>query len=139
MKYENEVRKCLGPEVFNALLEAVDCGEFGLQQAEDLATGLHSRAKGNFLIKKQSPNYSFDKHSLRKIFSDWYQHDWPDDQDQSGVTLKKLLNVLERNEENKVLIKRLKLIKENSEDQVQYTSLTCHRNILYRRLRLSNL
>ena len=90
-------------------------------------------------IEKQFPNYSFDKHSLRKILSDWYQHDWQDDQDQSGVTLKKLLNVLERNDENKVLIKRLKLIKENSEDQVQYTSLTCHRNILYRRLRFSNL
>ena len=124
MKYENEVRKCLGLEVFNALLEAVDCGEFGLQQAEDLATGLHSRAKGNFLGDKQLPNYSFDKHSLRKIFSDWYQHDWPDDQDQSGVTFKKLLNVLEQNDDNKVLIKKLKLIK-NREDQVQYTSFTC--------------
>ena len=120
MRYEKEVRERLGPKVVDTLLEAVDRGNLGLQQAEDLADGLHPTAQGNFLRAKQLPNFYFDKHSLRRILSDWYQYDWPGGE--SGVILEKLLMVLEQNEENQPLIQELKGIKD-SEDQVQNTSL----------------
>ena len=122
MRYEKEVRERLGPKVVDTLLEAVDRGNLGLQQAEDLADGLHPTAQGNFLRAKQLPNFYFDKHSVRRILSDWYQYDWPGDE--SGVTFNKLLLVLEQNEENKPLIQELKKMKNNEDQiQVQKTSL----------------
>ena len=45
---EREMRDILGTEVVDCLLEAVDRGDFSQQQAEDLAGGLHQRARGDF-------------------------------------------------------------------------------------------
>ena len=120
MLYETEVRQCLGPKVVDCLLDAVDRGDLSLQQAEDLARGLHPTAGGNFQRAKDLPNFRYDRTSLRQILSDWYLLDWPGGE--SGVILEKLLMVLEQNEENQPLIQELKGIKD-SEDQVQNTSL----------------
>ena len=60
---------------------------------KDLARGLHPTAGGNFLRAKQLPNFIYDRTSVRKIMSDWYDLDWPGNE--SGVTLEKLKMVLD--------------------------------------------
>ena len=92
MLYEQDVRQELGSEVVDCLLEAVDHGYLSLQQVEDLARGLHPTVGGNFLRLKQLPNFNFDRASLRKILSDWYQYDGT--LLETGVTLEKLQRVL---------------------------------------------
>ena len=92
---EREVYKLLGPEVIGCLLDKVDRGDVGLQQVEDLAGSLHSKAKGNLKRKKECPNFKYDRMTLREVLCDWYREDWPEgSNNESGVTLEKLKEAL---------------------------------------------
>merc|ERR1712226_84030 len=89
---ERNVRQQLTPKVVDCLLEAVDRGEVSLQQAEDLAMGLHRRTGGEFKRTKDLANFKYDRTSLRQVLTDWFRYDWQDDE--SGVTFEKLQSVL---------------------------------------------
>ena len=92
---EREVYKLLGPEVIGCLLDRVDRGDVSLQQVEDLAGGLHTKAKGNLKRKMQCPNFKYDRTTLREVLCDWYREDWPEgSNDESGVTIEKLKEAL---------------------------------------------
>ena len=92
---EREVYKLLGPEVIGCLLDRVDRGDVSLQQVEDLAGRLHTKAKGNLKRKMQSPNFKYDRTTLREILCDWYREDWPEgSNNESGVTIEKLKEAL---------------------------------------------
>ena len=58
---EKQVRKLLGSNVVDCLLEAVDRADLTLEQIEDLARGLHLTAGGNFLRAKELPNFKPDR------------------------------------------------------------------------------
>ena len=120
---EREVYELLGEDAVSCLLVAVDRGDIELQQVVDLAGELHPTVRGNLLRKKDSPDFKYDRTTLRQVLCDWYNKDWPEDlSGDSGVTFEKLQKalsniqvVLERSsKDGKVVLKGVAHNEENT-------------------------
>ena len=83
-KWEDEVTKALGSVCYDLLLDEVDANRISAKHTLDIARMLHKTVGGNFEKARDAHNFTYDRHALRNVISDWYLYA------PKEVTLKKL-------------------------------------------------
>ena len=91
-QYDKEVKEKLGEEVVKMILDAVENAEITKQKMEDIAQGFGPKVRGGHV----SRNDACDSAEMRKILSDWYQHELYDMGGEEGV--QKLVKLFESEE-----------------------------------------
>ena len=68
---EGETKRCIGPDGWDALLEAFDVGTISLAKADTIATKLNPYTGGWFKRLQSLPNFNFNRQTFKGILMDW--------------------------------------------------------------------
>ena len=71
-KNDNNVRKALGKEAWDILIEKTKDGGIGSQQMKDVSLALHPNVGGNHLRRVDELKVMCDDRELREILGDWW-------------------------------------------------------------------
>ena len=73
-KWEGEVKKALGPQCYDLLLDEVDANRINAKHTLDIACILHKTVGGNFDKASNANNFPYDRHAFRNVLSYWYKY-----------------------------------------------------------------
>ena len=74
-KNDNNVRKALGIEAWDILIEKTKEGGIGSQHMKDISQALHRIVGGNHLRRVDEAKVMCDDHELREILGDWWEQE----------------------------------------------------------------
>ena len=89
--YDADVKKLLGIEVYNYILERVSHGFISGQHMRDISSQLHPSVRGNHLRRVGSGN-ACDEAEFRRILGDWFKEELFDLDQKTALT--KLISIL---------------------------------------------
>ena len=74
-KNDNNVRKALGIQAWDILIEKTKEGGIGSQHMKDISQALHRVVGGNHLRRVDEAKVMCDDHELREILGDWWEQE----------------------------------------------------------------
>ena len=90
--YDTDVKKLLGKEAYNYILDRVQCGVISARHMRDISDQLHPHIRGNHQRRVESGALS-DGAEFRHILGDWFSQGGLCDMDQQAA-LTRLVSIL---------------------------------------------